>query len=78
MKYLMGLIEENGHKLVRFNEAKEGYEYMSVFNYCEKYGSTFDSFHYYNDYVVEIKTSQRRDGQKYATFNFGSPFTSCN
>lgn len=27
---------------------------MSVFNYSEKHGGTFDSFKYYNDYVVDI------------------------
>ena len=27
---------------------------VSVFNYSEKYGGTFDSFKYYNDYVIEL------------------------
>ena len=52
--FLRELIQQNGHKLVRYNEAIAGHIYMSVFNYSEKHGGTFDSFKYYNDYVVDI------------------------
>lgn len=55
MKFLIELIEENDHKLVQYNKAKKNHKYMSVFNYSEKYGGTYDSFKYYNDYVVEIE-----------------------
>ena len=49
MLFLRELIQHNGH-----NEAIAGHIYMSVFNYSEKHGGTFDSFKYYNDYVVDI------------------------
>lgn len=54
MKYLTELIKDNNHKLVRYNKVKENHEYMTVFNYSEKYGGTYDSFRYYNDYVIEM------------------------
>lgn len=54
MKYLLDLIKENGHKLVRYDKAKDGYKYMTVFNYSKKYGGTYDSFKYYNDFCVEV------------------------
>lgn len=54
MKFLKDLVKENGHKIVRYNQTKENYKYMSVFNYSEKYGGTIDSFQYYNDYVIEL------------------------
>ena len=54
MLFLRELIQQNGHKLARYNEAIAGHIYMSVFNYSEKHGGTFDSFKYYNDYVVDI------------------------
>lgn len=54
MKYLLQLIRDNNHKLVLYNEAKVNHDYMTVFNYSEKYGGTYDSFKYYNNYVVEV------------------------
>lgn len=54
MKYLNELIKENNDKLVLYNKAKTNYKYMTVFNYSEKYGGTYDSFKYYNNYVVEL------------------------
>lgn len=54
MKYLKDLIKSNNHKLVLYNQAKENKQYMTVFNYSKKYGGTYDSFKYYNNYVVEI------------------------
>lgn len=53
--FLKELVEKNGDKIVRYNECKEGKKYMSIFNYSEKYGGTFDSFKYYNEYVIELK-----------------------
>lgn len=35
MLFLRELIQQNGHKLVRYNEAIAGHIYMSVFNYSE-------------------------------------------
>lgn len=58
MKYLTELIKDNNHKLVRYNKVKENHEYMTVFNYSEKYGGTYDSFRYYNDYVIEMWTER--------------------
>lgn len=54
MTSLRKLIQQNRHKLVLYNETTTGHIYMSVFNYSQKYGGTFDSFKYYNDYVVDI------------------------
>lgn len=53
--FLSELIKQNGDKLVLYNQCRDGYNYMSVFNYSKKYGGTHDSFKYYNNYVVEIK-----------------------
>lgn len=60
MMFLEELLKQNGHKLVRYNEGIEGHTYMSVFDYSVKYGGTFDSFKYYNDYCIDI-TEQRAD-----------------
>jgi hypothetical protein len=54
MKYLAELIKDNNHKLVHYKIGKENHKYISVFNYSEKYGGTYDGFKYYNDYVVDI------------------------
>lgn len=43
-----------GDKIVRYDNCRADKEYMSVFNYSKKYGGTFDSFKYYNDYVIEL------------------------
>ena len=51
---LKELLERNGHKLVRYNNCIAGHKYESVFNYSESHGGTFDSFKYYNDYVVDV------------------------
>jgi hypothetical protein len=53
MQYLKDLIKGNNHKLVKHDEAKTGYIYLTVFDYCEKYGTTFDGHNYYNNYYVE-------------------------
>lgn len=55
MKYLEELLKENGHKLVNYNKAQEGHKYESVFNYSQKNGGTYDSFRYYNNYVIEVE-----------------------
>lgn len=56
MKYLKDLIKENGHKLVRYNETDtNNHVYMTVINYSTMHGGTYDSFKYYNNYVVEIR-----------------------
>ena len=52
--YLKELINKNGHKLVRYNEAVAGHNYMNVFDYSVKYGGTLDSFKYYNNYYVDV------------------------
>lgn len=54
MQYLKDLIKINGHKLIMFNEVKEGQEYISVFDYSESYCGTYDSHKFYNDYVIEV------------------------
>lgn len=52
--FLIDLVKENGHKLIHYTQLKEGRKYETVFNYSEKYGGTFDSFKYYNEYYVDI------------------------
>lgn len=55
MKYLRDLVKENGHKIRHFTEGVEkGHNYMSIFEYSVKYGGTYDSFKYYNDYVIDL------------------------
>ena len=54
MMYLKELIRKNGHKLVKYNEGIIGHKYMKVFDYCVRFGVTFDSYKYYNDYYVDI------------------------
>lgn len=51
---LKELVKKNGHKLVRYNEGIKGHTYIKVFDYSVKYGGTFDSFKYYNDYYVDV------------------------
>lgn len=58
MNCLLDLLNKNGDKLVHFTRCIENKKYMSVFNYSEYYGGTFDSFKYYNDYVIELKESE--------------------
>lgn len=52
--YLTDIIRKNGDKLVRYNEAKQGKKYMTVFNYSVKNGGAVDSHKYYNEWVVEL------------------------
>lgn len=54
MMFLIELVKQNGHRLVRYDEAVEGRVYVNVFDYSVKYGGTFDGFRYYNDYYVDI------------------------
>ena len=54
MMYLKELIKKNGHKLIRYDEGVKGHIYMKVFDYCTKYGETFDSFKHYNNYYVDV------------------------
>ena len=54
MRFLKDLVKENGDKIVYFKNCEMNKKYMNIFNYSEKYGGTFDSFKYYNKYVVEI------------------------
>lgn len=54
MMYILELVAQNGDKLVRYDEAKVNKKYMSVFDYSEKHGGTFDSVKYYNDYFIEL------------------------
>jgi hypothetical protein len=64
MKYLTDLIKENNHKIVLYNECKMNYKYMTVFDYSAKYGGTYDSLKYYNNYVVEIKKGEKKNERK--------------
>lgn len=60
MMYLEELIKKNGHQLIRWNEGKEGREYVSVFDYSVSNGGTYDSFRYYNGFYVDI--TEENDG----------------
>lgn len=60
MMYLTELIELNGDRLVKFNECRVGEKYVTVFNYSEMHGGTYDSFQFYNKYVVEIGTGEKK------------------
>lgn len=52
--FLKDLVNKNGDKIVYFRNCKPNKKYMSVFVYSSKFGGAFDSFKYYNDYVIEI------------------------
>ena len=54
MLYLHELLKKNGHKLVSCHNCVSGHKYESVFNYSDRHGGTYDSFQYYNDYVVDV------------------------
>lgn len=58
--FLKELLNQNKHKLVKYNEGIVGHSYMSVFAYCSKYGGTFDGFKCYNDYYIDI-TAQKEN-----------------
>ena len=53
--FLKDLLKINGDKLIYYKNCDVCKKYMSVFDYSQKYGGTFDSFKYYNNYVVELK-----------------------
>lgn len=57
MKYFRDLVNDNGDKLIRYNEAQVNREHMSVFEYSILHGGAYDSHKYYNDYVVELSWS---------------------
>lgn len=54
MKYLKDLVEQNHHKVVRYDQAQEGHLYKTVFDYSADHGGTFDGHKFYNDYVVDV------------------------
>lgn len=60
------LVEKNGHKLVGYGEAREGHTYVKVFDYSEKYGGTYDSHRYYNNYVVDVTKNTTDEHVEYA------------
>ena len=67
MKFLKDLVKENGHNLIHYTqEAKDGYMYMTPFDYSTIHGGTHDSFKYYNYYYIEIPqdTAKRYIGIK--------------
>lgn len=56
MKYLKDLAEEKGKQIVRCNQIKStDTGIQTVFNFSSNNGGTFDSFKYYNNYVVVDK-----------------------
>ena len=59
--FLKALGYSNEDRIVHYTKCKDGNIYVSVFNYSVKYGGTFDSFKYYNDYVIELggKTNEK-------------------
>lgn len=54
MLFLKELIEKNGDKIVSCRNCQMGKRYVSVFDYSEQNGGTYDSFKYYNDYVIGL------------------------
>ncbi len=52
--FLVELVKNNGDKIVHYTKCKQDKKYMLVFKYSEMYGGTYDSFRYYNDYVIEL------------------------
>lgn len=52
--FLADLVKKNGDKIVHYTKGQVGKKYMSIFDYSEMYGGTFDSFKYYNDYYIEL------------------------
>ena len=61
--FLKDLVDSNGDRIVHYTKCKDENKYVSVFDYSAKYGGTFDSFKYYNDYVIELggKTNERKN-----------------
>jgi len=63
MKYLSDLVKENGDILARLSQCfpvkdLQNYTTEDVFNYSDRHGGTFDSFKYYNDYVILVKKNK--------------------
>jgi len=54
MLTLQDLVKKNNHKLVKYDQCEISRNYISVFNYSEAYGGTYNSFRYYNDFVVDV------------------------
>ena len=52
--FLKDLVDSNGDRIVHYTKCKDENKNVSVFNYSAKYGGTFDSFKYYNNYVIEL------------------------
>lgn len=52
--FLKDLVNKNGDKIVYYANCKLNKKYVSVFDYSQKYGGTYDSFRYYNKYVIEL------------------------
>ena len=59
--FLKELVDSNGDRIVHYTKCKDENKYVSVFNYSEKYGGTFDSFKYYNDYVIEFGAKTKEE-----------------
>ena len=59
--FLKDLVDSNGDRIVHYTKCKDENTYVSVFNYSEKYGGTFDSFKYYNDYVIELGAKTKEE-----------------
>jgi hypothetical protein len=59
MKFLKDLLKEKNKMLVRYNQVlKDDTGIMSVFNFSNINGGTYDSFKFYNDYVVIDKRKE--------------------
>ncbi len=54
MKYLKDIIKENGHKLTKYDKCIANHNYVSVFDYSQQHGGSFDGHKYYNDYVIDV------------------------
>lgn len=54
MKYFKELVSDNNDKIVAYNDTTINKLYVSVFDYSVKYGGSFDSHKYYNNFVVEV------------------------
>lgn len=61
MMFFKDLVKKNGHEIVRYDEAREGHTYVKVFDYSVKYGGTYDSHRYYNNYVVDVTETKEAE-----------------
>ena len=59
--FLKDLVDSNRDRIVHYTKCKDENKYVSVFNYSVKYGGTFDSFKYYNDYVIELGAKTKEE-----------------